>query len=425
MAKIDATITVKNDETGGPLGGVEVELSNVDKKQTGADGTAHFQVDEGTGYDLKVRNDALRPTYKNEGDFWLTEVVNSLPDTQRGRFKMLPGEAVVWGVTFSTSETNYDVPMRRQLQHGGAISATPGGKVLFDKAALEVVIVAGTNLHDNTWGNKMMFLAQAVRAVRAQYASEAYLSVLVFPDGYTAEEVAETKKSVLGYNGKAIFVSLASKDELVSYLNTRTTDGSYDYRGNERILLKEVLIFAHRRPNIFFFGMQVPRESDLDFAVADVASLKPEAWNPGAVLSSYACRTGNGDPDGDNYGDDWKTVIKPEASMAQKIAEQLGVKVRGYVTRSSYQPTWAEDESSDDTAKAAYKTGYKQLSDPGVTTAAGFHPMSDAKPDFAQWNQKGAWAEPKSKENSPKGLTSARGAVGMWVFEKGKDPTRE
>jgi hypothetical protein len=78
---------------------------------TGVDGIARFDVEEGEGYDLKVHHGAFRPTYKGEGDYWLTEIVEATPADKRGRFKMLPGATVVWGVTFSAAESNFDVLM--------------------------------------------------------------------------------------------------------------------------------------------------------------------------------------------------------------------------------------------------------------------------------------------------------------------------
>jgi hypothetical protein len=263
-----------------------------------------------------------------------------------------------------------------------------------------------------------------VGTIRTRYAREAYLSLLVFPDGYTAGELAEVQLRAQGYNGNTVFVSLGSMQELVSYLNTRTTDGSYDYRANERILLKEVRVFSHGLPSSLAFGLDVgdPQAGALAFGIAEVAGLKAEAWNPGASLSSFACRTGNTDWS-ESFGDDWRAVAKPEKSLGQALAEQLGVKVRGYITRSNYARTFGEEASSDEAQKANYKKGYQDQPHPGATVASGFHPFSNAKPNFACWNQQGAFADPESGK-TPKGLNE-NNAGGTWIFEKGKDPRQE
>jgi len=409
MAKLNATITVKDDESGAALGGVEVEFSNVDKKVTGVDGTAHFDVEEGTGYDLKVRNNALRPTYKDEGDFWLTEVVNSLPDTQRGRYTMLPGEAIVWGIKFSAAESGYEVRMRHQLQHKGTVAAVPEGKATLDQTAQEVVIVVGTNWHDNTYGNKMMFLAQAVGAIRNAYSSEAYLSLLVFPDGYTSGELAEARQRALENNSRTAFVQLGSKQELVNYVNTRSVDASHDYRANERILIKEVRIFSHGVPSRLAFGLDLAKDraGALEFGPPDVASLKVEAFTAWAVIHSFACRTGNTSWN-ESFGDDWVGVAKPKESLAQNLADGLGIKVRGYITRSNYGPTYADKPSAfGGTLDADYSAAYVDLADPAVAGGK------------VIWNHRGAFREPRSGDK-PVGLPERAG--GLWIFEKGKDP---
>lgn len=410
--KVSITISVKNEETGGgPLGGVEVELVGFGKGQTDAGGQAHFEVEEGEGYDLKVRSDALQPSYKDSGEFWLTEYVEAkVPADQRGRYKQLPGQTVIWGITFSTTDTDYQVWMKRRLHNAGTVSATPGGKVIFDQAALEVVIVAGTNVHDNTYGNKLMFLAQTVGAVRTRYSKEAYLSVLVFSDGYTEEELKEVEQRSRGYNGKLEFARLGSKQELVNYLNTRTKDASYDYRDRERILIKALVIYSHGVPSVFAFGLDLPapRPDELAFGLADVASLKATAFNPGANLSSFACRTGNSvwkDP----FDKDWKKDAKPEESLAQKLAEQLGAVVRAFITRSNYKNTYADKPHmysfSED---PAYHADFVDLDDPGTKTGK------------AIWNRRGAIKPPISGD-TPGGLNE-NGGGGTWIFEKGKDP---
>ncbi len=203
MATFSITITVNDADTGGALGGVEVEIVGIAVQST-VGGVARFTVEEGVGYDLKVRSSQLRPTYKDSGEFWLTEYVEQKVDSSaRGRYRQLAGQALVWGVTFSASSEdlkNYDVQMKRQLRRAGAVSATPGGKVVFDKPALEDLIVVGTNVHDNSYGNKTMFLAQAVRAIRSRYSSDAFVSLLVFSDGYTAGEIDEAKTAATGFN---------------------------------------------------------------------------------------------------------------------------------------------------------------------------------------------------------------------------------
>lgn len=421
MGKITAFIKVTNDETGGPLGNVEVELVGVANQLTGTDGVARFDVTDGEAYDLKVRHDALRPTYKDSGEFWLTEFVTTAPGDQRARYKQLPGQTGVWGIIFTASDSTYDVRMRRQLRHAGTVSAKPGGKVVFDRAAPETIIIAGTNVHDDTYGNKMMFLAQAVGAIRKRYSRDAYLSLLVFTDGYTSGEIAEVKQRALSYNGSTVFVPLGSKQELVNYLNTRTTDASYDYRANERILIAEIRIFSHGVPGKLAFGLDLPdpRPSELDFVIADVASIKPDAFNPGAELSSFACRTGNSSW-ANQFSDDWRKESKPEDSLAQKLAEQLGITVRGFITRSDYKPTYADQPHSYwPSEDPAYHADFVDLDDPGAQDPKG------KRNGKVVWNRRGAYLDPVSKENSPPGLTTQNGAVGVWIFQKGKAPRKE
>lgn len=424
MGTITVTVTVKNKETGGPLGGVEVEFSGFKIALTDkATGQATFEVESGSAFNLKVRNDGLRPTYKPEGQYWLTEVVNATPDTQRGRFRQLPGDAIVWGVIFDESNTNFDVEMLRQLQHHGTVAAAPGKVVTFDRPALEDLIVVGTHTHNGTSSNKMTFFAQAVSAIDTKAP---YVSVLAFTAGYSADALAEVKAAVAGRNSEAVFLELTTKQELINYINTRTTNLASDFRTstepNGAVLVRSIQVFSHGLPSILHLDMDGPSSAALMFGKADVANLKPGVFGTGARLESYACRTGNSASAAQNSfdPDNWKKDAKPEASLAQEFAETLGITVKALICRSNYGPTWADEEARTSTLdKISDKIHgtHPPSRDPSYHAAYTFPADPAADGGHVRWNPRGAFA-PVRPGDTPAGLPQS-----YFRFRKGVAPT--
>jgi hypothetical protein len=285
----------------------------------------------------------------------------------------------------------------------------------------EVIIIAGTERHYNGYGEKLMFPAQAVREIRETYSKTEYVTILMFKDGYNREEVDAAKKATLYYNVNTQFITINSRQEMINYINTKTIDKSENIR-NSRIdddsaiviiKIKKIIFFTHGYPSRLTFNL-VGNTSDpvYEFNKKHISQLEATVFTSGAAIYSYACRTGNMGSviDGTDYTDDkeWKKKIKPEESLAQKLADHLNIPVYAFIVRTNYTPTW------HDHGDKKFQSSYKDIKDKSVDRKF-FSPKTwNDKPDVALWNPKGAYSKPIGGE-TPKGLPRK-----MFKFTKGE-----
>jgi len=272
-------------------------------------------------------------------------------------------------------------------------------------AQQEVILIVGTEQHSANYGNKMMFPAQAVREIRQNYSAYKNLTILMFTDGYNSEELSNPENSAKAFNANVNFKKINTVTDLINYLNK---GDSKVIRGDVKI--STIKVFAHGLPSIFDFGLDGKNQLNQRFEIKHISEIKKESFVSSPIIHSFACRTGNLDnrPEaskkGYTYDSNWIELVKPQESLAQKLADYFNATVYAYIKRSEYQSTW------DDKDNKAYKNKYIQIEDEDLNGEA--HRLHQW--DEALWNPQGAYAPPTAG-TTPKGLPSQ-----VYKFEKNK-----
>ncbi len=281
------------------------------------------------------------------------------------------------------------------------------GKIETIVKVLEKIFIVGTEQHSATYGNKMMFPAQAIREIKENIGTKLLLTILMFSDGYNSDELSVVRRDGKKLFSNLNFIKIDSTKELIGYVNKGNNKVS---RGN--IKIKEIKIFSHGLPSIFDFGLDGPDQNSQRFKVSHVSQLKKDVFDSNAEIYSYACRTGNSDSrviasvPGYSYGDDWLTQVKPKESLAQKLANHLEISVYAFLRRSLYISTW------DDKGDEKYIEKYKQIDDETINGQI-YRPHQW---DEALWNPNGAYSKPTAAA-TPKGLPAK-----LYIFKKGEEP---
>ncbi|MTI30269.1 hypothetical protein [Xanthovirga aplysinae] len=278
---------------------------------------------------------------------------------------------------------------------------------VYEAIKKEIVLIAGTEQHSASYGNKLMFPAQAIREVYKNYSKEEYLTIILFKDGYNSEQIQQIKESAVKHNKNVNYKEVANISQVIDYFNKgdRETVRNKPNSKNHLVKIGEIKIFAHGLPSIFDFGLDGPNEFSQRFKKEDVVKLDPKVFDL-PVIHSYACRTGNTDAS-EFFGENWETLAKPEESLAQNLADYLDATVFAFINRSNYIPTW------DDKQDANYQKGYEEIEDEDVNGRI-YKPWNW---DETLWHDNGAYGKPRAG-TSPVGLPET-----MYKFQKGKKPT--
>lgn len=280
---------------------------------------------------------------------------------------------------------------------------------------IEVILIAGTEQHSQTYGNKMMFPAQAVREIRQNYASYKHATIIIFKDGFTEGELNIIKKDARSWNKTLYLKKINSVKELIDYINK----GDATVKRSD-VKIGTIKIFSHGLPSILDFGLDGKNSSSQQFGISNVSSLIKDSFISNPTIYSYACRTGNSDNrivtlnPSYEYDAEGIKLVKPKESLAQKLSDHLGAKVYAYLRRSNYNPTWL------DGGNAEYKKEYITIDDEEVSNPINPKDWFRKGWDEALWNPKGAFALPRSGD-SPSGLLQG----GIFLFEKGKEPSKQ
>lgn len=288
---------------------------------------------------------------------------------------------------------------------------------VFSKAEIvqgEILFIIGTEQHSQTYGNKLMFPAQAVREIRQYHKNHKHTNILIFKDQYTDMQMSIIKRDAKKWNPLLYFKKINSVDELIKYLNEG--DVTINRRKNKISIIK---IYSHGLPSILDFGLDGDNEQKQRFTISHISKLKKESFTVNSEIYSYACRTGNLDnrieTANPNYQYDESSLkyVKSNESLAQKLSNYLDAKVYAYLRRSNYTPTWLDNGDEN------YKRKYITIEDENVSNP--FNPKDWFRRgwDEALWNSDGAYLPPKSG-NSPGGLLEE----GLFLFQKDKDPKK-
>lgn len=283
----------------------------------------------------------------------------------------------------------------------------------------EVLIIVGTEQHSQSYGNKLMFPAQAVREIRENYKDHKYANIIIFSDEFTDMQLSIIKRDVKKWNTHLYFKKITTVSELIKYINDGDSTIS---RGKAKI--STMKIFSHGLPSIIDFGLDGNNEEAQRFKIEHIPQLKKESFTANPEIFSYACRTGNTDARAVTLNPSYKydaetlKLVKPKESLAQKLSNHLNAKVYAYLRRSNYTSTWLDGGNKE------YKSLYMTVEDEGVSSPFNLADwyratFGDSRWDEALWNPRGAFLPPTSGA-SPSGLLES----GMFLFENGKEPRK-
>ncbi|MDD2369933.1 MAG: hypothetical protein PHQ90_11565 [Sulfuricurvum sp.] len=302
---------------------------------------------------------------------------------------------------------------------GAWIDSDNDGKVDSDEEIMleiiekEVLIVVGTEQHDFDYGMALAFPAQAVREVRENYPSHTHLTIIMFTDGYTSLSLDIIKRDAKSWNPTIYFKKINSTAELIKYIN----EGDATVK-RSTTKIETVKIFSHGYPSNLVFGLDGKNGDIQQFGIGDVPKLKLSSFvTTDPSIYSYACRTGNlGLLSAISYDDTtWREEVKPQNSLAQKLANHLDAKVYAYITRSDYNPTWKDDGDT-----SGYKATRMTIENEKINATAKqtFKILTMRQRnnwDEMIWNTKGAY-KPPIGGTTPSGLPT-----GLFLFQKDKE----
>lgn len=279
----------------------------------------------------------------------------------------------------------------------------------------EILIIVGTEQHSQTYGNKLMFPAQAVREIRENYKDHKYANIIIFTDEFTDMQLSIIKRDAKKWNANLYFKKITNISQLIEYINNG--DATVN-RGKTKV--STLKIFSHGLPSVLDFGLDGDNEEFQRFKIQHVSQLKKESFTLKPEIFSYACRTGNSDArlvayrNGYEYDAESIKLVKPEESLAQKLAEHLDAKVYAYLKRSNYTSSWL------DGGDKRYTKNYLTIEDENVSNPLYYKDWFRKGWDEALWNPFGAYLPPTSGK-TPGGVLEE----GMFVFEKNINPRKK
>jgi hypothetical protein len=212
-------------------------------------------------------------------------------------------------------------------------------------------------------GNKMRLINQGIRQIRLYPEATANDSTqrifLIFTEDYERPLLNAVKSVVENYGAK--YRELDSISHLLDFINLRIR--------KEREI-KQLDIFAHGLVGTIEFGYELDKADSYRLRDAQTQMLKPEAFDLGAKIYSYACRTGLG-IQADLHVSEGEDPLY-ERSLAQLMANITQTAVWAFPRRSNYDQTYgtsadrASHASARDRIKAdaqAMKHYRRQLND--------------------------------------------------------------
>lgn len=209
--------------------------------------------------------------------------------------------------------------------------------VTIDPDGKENIVVVGQQ-SDEDPANKLMFVHQAIRELQQYKSSEGSESrtLVIFTEGYTKRQLSRIEREVrkLGAN----IIKVKSANELTNYINSKTTKGANLTVDRTNDKVTNVDAFSHGLVGSIEFGYHMKNEEDASFDASDANKMNPKAFEKGAVFSSFACRTGLGNPDTGDLVMPW-TDLMQDQSLAQSISNSANIKVKAFLRRTAYANT--------------------------------------------------------------------------------------
>jgi len=196
----------------------------------------------------------------------------------------------------------------------------------------EYIIVVGAEDYYTGAGEKLMFMAQAVRYVRLWSRKFDLTSVFYFQGvSATSTQCSAFKDAVIKYGG--VVSKISEWSAIASHINNRQTV----INGKSKQKQVQVLIFfAHGTPSK---GIWLSSKEGKFFTAAEASTVDASAFIPKSNagtrhVTSWACQTGNA-------GENSKTAeYNMTNSLAQALADFWDIKVYASATKTDYSNTW-------------------------------------------------------------------------------------
>ncbi|MBU6959590.1 hypothetical protein KRR23_17855 [Pseudomonas sp. CVAP len=198
-----------------------------------------------------------------------------------------------------------------------------------------MIAVAGSQ-HDESPANKMMFIAQAVRQLAEFKRDKPNMkrTLVIFTPFYTESMLSAARKSAQEYSSGLVTVTDAGG--LINYLNTG--------KDRSQSPIEHLAVFSHGVPQSVAFGYQLSEGDSMALDVLNYERISPLAFSSSARIDSYACRTGMGNKPDYRIEEVIQFFPQTNESLAQLLANHLGIKVGAFVRRSDYKNTWGTFE---------------------------------------------------------------------------------
>ncbi len=294
----------------------------------------------------------------------------------------------------------------------------------------ENILFIGSEMYYDLFWLKMMFIGAAY-CMTAKMRSADRLVIAYVDEGYTHMEKLAIDQLASQCEAKALGKSvevqkLGSSGALTRLLN----------REREDYKLLDVFFASHGVVGAIDLNYQGNRTVKL--ATGSISSIASNAFAVHGRLFSYACRTGVSIEDA-QMGFKSEADAKPEASLAQKMADHFGIEVHAFLRRSFYGDVLRDKSQSDNIVKALVE-GREAGGDAAVIPIPPEHeglphaglanrwgrvvygtiptpgiggPLGEGTDNFALWRKKGGRTLPTAGD-SPTGLGSD-----MRVFRPG------
>lgn len=157
---------------------------------------------------------------------------------------------------------------------------------------------------------------------------------MVFTPSYSEAMLSAARGSADGYG--AGFIGVANVQELIDYLNQG--------KDRKQSPIEHLSLFSHGVPHRIAFGYQLAGDFQMSLDVLSYEKISPSAFASSAQIDSYACRTGMGNRSDFPVEDGIQFFPQTNESLAQLMANHLGIKVHAFVRRSDYKNTWGSFE---------------------------------------------------------------------------------
>lgn len=280
-------------------------------------------------------------------------------------------------------------------------------------ATADISLSGATRFFQSPVGNHYMFINQGLRQLHifpkttADYSKQNIL--VVFQHGYTSNDISRINQYAKDLGARIVYVKTVA--QFIEFLNARIEKGR---------LVKRLVFYSHGVIGSISLHYGGDDEQLGNFNNASVKQIKKSIFHHDAQVISYACRTGIG-VDKDSFKS--SAEAKPEASLAQHMANQWKVTVKAFERRSLYAKTYGTASEIQEANNAEqkiklYNQQMRQYNEKEIKTKPSIPPNyktlleklnsikerdKNARLDGGPIMPRGAWHPPTSGE-TPTGL---------------------